>query len=107
MSDESLQELLEGLSPTSRILYAEATIGKDAEELVHSELGRAMVGIAQQDYTEAVLGLATVSWWRKGKIRDLQQKAANAKSFLTYLQELILRGRQAQKTLTEGESSDA
>lgn len=99
--DTELQELLQTLDPTSKVLYSEVVLGKDAEELLRSELGMTMVGMARQDYAEAVLALADTAWWRKTRIRTLQQRAANAKSFLGYMRELITRGRQAQSALSE------
>lgn len=99
--DTDLQEIIRALDPTSQLLYSEAMLGKDAEELLKSDLGRTMLGMAQQDYAEAVIALANVPWWRKARIRTLQQKAANSKSFLSYMQELIIRGRQAQGALRE------
>lgn len=104
--DNDLQDLLQTLDPTSRVLYSEAVLGRDAEEFIRSELGQAMAGMAQQDYAEAVLTLSEVGWWRKARVRQLQQKAANAKAFLAYLEELILRGRQAQSALEQQENSD-
>ena len=105
--DIELQELLQTLDPTSQTLYAEVILGKDAEELVQSELGKTMIGLARQDYSEAAIALTTTAWWRRGRIRQLQQKAANSRAFLGYLQELVIRGRQAQTALTESENSDA
>lgn len=101
--DREFQELVQSLDPTSRVLMSEVILGQDGEEFLRSELGKTMLGMARQDYAEAVLKLAEVPWWRKGQIRSLQRQADHAKRFLDYLRELILRGRSAQAALAEGE----
>lgn len=101
--DSDLQELLQTLDPTSRVLMSEVVLGKDAEDFTRTDLGRSMVGMAKQDYFDAVLKLADAPWWRKGRIRELQHRAACSRMFLGYLGELIVRGRQASVALNEAE----
>lgn len=102
MSDQNesqLNDLLASLDPNNRLLASEVILGTDATEFVSSPIGKYMVGCAQHEYTEALIELSRVSWWNRNKIRALQAKAWRAKSFLEWLQELIVRGEKAARLL--------
>jgi hypothetical protein len=105
LQDESaaLQELIERLDPDSRTFFAEAALGRDAREFVESDLGRYMIGCAQQEYAEAMVKLKTVAWWRRRKIVELQNKAWRAECFMVWLRDLVIKGKAAELALEEGE----
>ena len=80
---------------------AQAILGRDAEDFIKSELGRYLIGCADQEKKDALVQLARVSPWRRNRIRDLQARVWRAESFLSWLAELIKVGRQAESVLTE------
>ncbi|WP_282460103.1 hypothetical protein [Mycoplasmopsis arginini] len=84
-------------------LFAEAILGKDAEEFINSELGRFLIGRADQEIEEAVNELKICYSWRTRKIKDLQNRIWRAESFQNWLGELVIRGRQAMTQLDEPE----
>ena len=102
MSDD-LQEILANLDPEQRVAFAEVALGKDAEEFFQSELGRYLIGCAQQEYSEASAKLKTVAWWRPHKITELQNQMWRAEQFMVWLRDLIIKGRAADMTLREEE----
>lgn len=106
MSDESdVQELIAQLDPTSRTFYAEAMLGKDAQEFFSSDIGRYMVGCAKQDMEEAYAKLRTVSPWRRNRVRQLQNEVQVAERFILYIRDLVLRGKAAEHALEEREEN--
>lgn len=101
----ALQELIAKLDPESRTFFAEAALGRDAREFFTSDLGRYMVGCAQQEYAEAMTALKTVAWWRRRKIVELQNRAWRAEQFMVWLRDLIIKGKAAELALEEGEET--
>lgn len=101
----ALQELIDRLDPESRTFFAEAALGRDAIEFFESDLGRYMVGCAQQEYADAMTKLKTVAWWRRRRIVELQNKAWRAECFMVWLRDLVLKGKAAELALEEGEES--
>jgi hypothetical protein len=79
--------------------WAEAVLGKQVEEFVASDIGKVLLGMAEQEKQLALKALATVHPWRRRKIRDLQSRIAWAESFEGWLLDLIHTGRIATKTL--------
>jgi hypothetical protein len=86
---------------SQQTLWAEAMIGKDAEEFLSGDLGRYMLGRAEEEETEAMEALAKVSPWRRSRISQLQAQLWRARSFKAWLAELITAGRQALEQLEE------
>lgn len=82
-------------------LYAEAILGRDAEEFAQSDIGRYVFGCAEQEAQEALSQLKNVYPWRRRKITELQNKIWRAESVQTWLSELIIKGRQAQQQLED------
>ena len=82
-------------------LYAEAIMGKDAEEFINSDIGQYVLGCAEQEIAEAADQLKRVHPWRTRRIRELQNQVWRAESFQSWLAELIVRGRQALQSLEE------
>ncbi len=105
-ADRALQEYIAALDPESRLLLADADLGKEVEEFLATQLGQTLVGLAQQEYTEALLKLETVAWWRKGRIRELQNQAWRARSFLLWMRSLLIQGRASLQVMEEQEQSD-
>lgn len=80
-------------------LYAEAALGRQVEGFFQGDLGRYLLGCADQEIESAMDELKHVHPWRSRKIRDLQNKIYRAESFKVWLSELIIRGQQALATL--------
>ena len=80
-------------------MLAEAVLGRDAEELIASELGQTLVGMAQQEADEATYKLQRTHPWRTRRIRELQNEIWRAQSFQAWLVELVERGQQAKQQL--------
>lgn len=99
----AFQELIDKLDPESRTFFVEAALGRDAREFMDSDLGRYMVGCAQQEYAIAMTKLKTVAWWRRRKILQLQNEAWRAESFMVWLRDLIIRGKAAELALEDRE----
>ena len=84
-------------------LLAEAMIGKDAEDFIESDIGRYIIGCAEQEAKEAMDQLKTVWPWRRRKIQELQNKIYRAESIQSWLAELVVTGKQALQQL-DGEN---
>lgn len=80
---------------------AEAVLGRDAEDFLRSDLGRYMLGRCDQEIAEAGQALATVSPWRRNRIRQLQNEIWRAQSIKGWLAELVTAGRQAEQVLED------
>lgn len=100
---DALHELIERLDPESRTFFTEAALGREAADFASSNLGRYIIGCAQQEYADAMLKLKTVSWWRRRRIIELQNRAWRAESMLTWLRDLLIKGRAAELALEERE----
>ena len=100
---EAFQELLDSLTPQEFGLVAEADLGRQALEFVNSDVGRYLVGCAQQEHTAAMEALRKTSPWRRRRIAELQNQAWRAESFLGWLRELLVKGRTAEGALVERE----
>ena len=98
-----LQAILETLDPTTRTLVAEADLGNEGIEWLHSNVGRYIVGCAQQEIADAHALLAKTSPWRRRRIQELQNRVWRAESLLAWLRELLLGGRVAQQALIEAD----
>jgi len=88
----------------SDIHLAEAILGRDAEDFLRSEIGRYVIGRCEQERSEALSALATVSPWRRNRIRQLQSQVWRAESVKGWLVELVTAGRQAEAVLAEDDS---
>lgn len=103
--EQAFQELLATLDPESRTLFAEADLGRAAREFLATDLGRYLVGCAQQEYQAAIVKLKKTSFWRYRRIQQLQNDIWRAESFLTWIGDLIMRGRVAEQSLEEREEA--
>lgn len=82
--DQSQQEMI-----------AAAEMGEQARLFLESELGRCLIGLAQQDAEKAALELRTVDANDPKAIRDIQARVWRAESFEAYLRELVADGDNA------------
>lgn len=76
-------------------VIAEAMIGDEARKFLDSDLGRCMVGLAEQDAETALRSLASVDPNDPKAIVRLQNRAALGHLFKDYIAELFSRGEQA------------
>ena len=74
---------------------AQVLIGNDAEEFVESELGRTMLGMAEQDLKTAIIKFDECPISDNAKLMDLKVEIRACRRFEQYLTELITRGREA------------
>lgn len=84
-----------------KMLLAEAMLGQDAEDFLRSDVGRYLIGRADQEIQEAQQKLATVSPWRRRRIQELQAQIWRAQSVKGWLIEVINAGRSAEQALEE------
>ena len=103
--DKTLQDYLSQLDPQARFMLADADLGKDVEEFLLTQLGRTLVGLAHQEYAEALFKLESVAWWRRHRIQELQNQAWRARSFLLWLRSLVIQGKASLRMLEEEEPS--
>lgn len=82
-------------------LVAQAILGKDTEEFLSTDIGRYLVGCAEQEIADATEKLCKVSPWRRRRISELQAQIWRAQSFQTWLAEIITTGRQAIENLEQ------
>lgn len=102
---EDLQELLAELDPESRTMFVEATLGREAVDFFHSDIGRYLVGCAQQEYALASAKLKKVAFWRKRRIQELQNEIWRSEQFMVWLRDLIIRGKASEMTLEDREET--
>lgn len=76
-------------------LIAEAEIGDAARKFVESELGKTLLGMAQQEIALAQEALETVDPTNIEKVRALQNQAKVGRNFEQWLAELISKGENA------------
>ena len=100
---EELQQMLANLSPDSFSFFMEAQLGREAKEFYASDIGRYLVGCAQQEYAAASAKLKTTHFWRWRRIVQLQNEMWRAEQFMVWLRDLIIRGKAAENALEERE----
>jgi flagellar biosynthesis chaperone FliJ len=76
-------------------LIATAEIGEKAKEFLESDLGKVMLGLAQQETQIAMELLGEIDPTNEKKIRDLQNQIKVGKWFTQWLTELVTDGEQA------------
>lgn len=87
-------------------LVAEALIGDEAEAFMNSELGRVVLGIAEQEAKVALEDLKSASVNDQERIRALQNTIWRCESFKQWLSELIDQGQQALEALRHDEDAN-
>jgi len=87
-------------------LIAEYKLGEDAQAFLKGDLGRFLLGRAQQEIDLAREEMDDIDPHAFKEIRDLQNQIWRARSFGNWLAELIHRGNEALHTLETGENND-
>lgn len=88
------------------LLLAEAMLGQDALEFALSDLGRYLIGRADQEIRLATIALKTVYPWRWRRISFLQNKIAVAERVKSWLLEAIVSGRSAMSEVERRRNGD-
>lgn len=76
-------------------LLAHAEIGEAARDFLESDLGRCLLGIAQQEADSARIELETVDVENTIRIRELQNQCWRSRRFQEWLIELNNKGNEA------------
>lgn len=87
------------------ILSADAIIGDDAQRFMDSDLGRVVLGLAEQEGLEALENLKGTPPEDSNRIRELQNIIWRSESFKRWLSELITDGEQALRSIQHDEES--
>lgn len=82
-------------------LMTEAVVGKQVENFLSSDIGQAMLTLADQEAREAMDLLKLVDPSRAGEIRELQNRVWRAEKFEGWLAGLIRDGQQAVTQLQQ------
>ena len=105
---DQVDDLVEKLTkaPDGAFLLAEVSIGEDAAQFAKSDLGRYMVGRADQEIQEFTQQLTKVWGIRRKRIQWLQNEIFKREQFKNYLLEAIQSGRSALAELSERQSEE-
>lgn len=82
-------------------LVAEAILGRDAEDFIQSDIGKYLIGCAEQEAQEAMYQLKTICPWRRRRITELQNRIYRAESIQSWLAELVIKGKQALQQIDD------
>lgn len=96
--------MLDSLDPSTRTLIAEIDLGVQAREFVNSDLGRYIIGCAQQEIADAQDKLERISPWRRRRIQEVQNQAWRARTLLAWIRSLLVSGKAAEDAIQEGET---
>lgn len=86
-------------------LIAEAEIGEEARKFLESDLGKVLVGFAEQEVLSAQIALETVSPNDANAVQSLQFQAKFGRSFKGWLGELVSRGNAAMEAFKQQRDS--
>ena len=87
-------------------LIAEAEIGDEAKHFLESDLGKCLIGMAQQDALTAQEQLVEVDPLDSKAIIELQNKAKLAQMFEDYIKELFARGENALQVFIQQKGTE-
>jgi len=79
--------------------FAKFVLGEECRRFLLSDLGKLLVGMAEQNRQEAMEAMIKTPLWRKNRLRDLQFKAAVATQFLGFIQEVLIDAQAAEAML--------
>lgn len=91
-----------GVSQEEAELIAEAVIGDEARQFLESELGRTVLGIADQEIENARLAMELVDPHDAKAMMKLQNEIALGRRFKGWLIELINKGENALEVYRHG-----
>lgn len=80
-----------------------AVFGQQVQDFLDSDIGKYLVGQAEEEYEEAVTKLMNTSPWRRRRIQELQNQALTSANFQRWLAKAIENGLQALQIIDEGE----
>ena len=99
---------LEFVNDQERQYFAQAQLGEQVYQFLHSPTGRYLHGCAKQEINalrdeleRCDLDTRLGRWWAGRKIRKLQRKAAAARYFMQWCAEAINNGEFAYQHLTQ------
>ena len=87
-------------------LIAEAELGEEARKFLAGDLGKWMIGCAEQEVQAAMEALETADPDNAKVIRDLQNKAWRGRRFSEWLAELVSRGEGAIAAFKQQQHQD-
>lgn len=87
-------------------IIAEALIGDEAKKFLESDLGRCLVGMANQEAAAALEALASVNPTDVPAIERLQNRAKLGRMFEDFLKELISAGETALAQWSQNNESE-
>jgi hypothetical protein len=87
-------------------LLTEAVVGKQVEEFLGSDIGQAMLTLAEQEAQEAMDELKKIHPTQQDQIRELQNRIWRAEKFEGWLAGLIRDGQQAVTQLRQQRSEE-
>jgi hypothetical protein len=87
-------------------LIAEAELGDEARKFLDGDLGKWLVGCAEQEVQAAQEALETADPNNEKAIRDLQNKAWRGRRFKEWLAELVSRGEGAIAAFKQQQHED-
>lgn len=96
------EDVPEGITREEAELIAEAVIGDEARQFIESELGRTMLGIADQEIENARLAMEMVDPHDHKAVMKLQNEIALGRRFKGWLIELLNRGENALEVYRHG-----
>lgn len=83
------------MEPGLEALVAEAELGEAARAFLESDLGKCLIGMAQQEVATAEKELGKVDPRNEKRIVELQRIVWNGEHFEQWLMELLHKGEQA------------
>lgn len=82
-------------------LIAESEIGDEAKKFLQGNLGKVLIGFAQQETYEAQEALVKIDPTQVEEIRALQNKARFGQLFESWLNDLVVEGDNADSELRQ------
>lgn len=85
-------------------LIAAAELGEEARNFLASDLGKCLLGMAQQDVMDAQEQLEVIDPTKVEEIRQLQSQAKRGRNFEQWLLELLDKGESAIEVFRQQEA---
>jgi hypothetical protein len=94
------------MDEVKQTLYAEAVLGKDAEDFFKSDIGRYVLAESQRIVDDAVGVLKVIAATDHARIMALQLKIGCAEGAVQWLKDMIMAGNQALQSLEQIEDEE-